>query len=301
MFCPKCGTENPSDHNYCRSCREDLKLIARAYKKSLPVKIAAAIDAVLDSKSERFRRNSIMMLLIGIGSAVATELQAPASKGFWFSAFIAVFGFVMAAWEYLAFKRCESLGKDLENLPSPGSFTTGSLTTLKLTSDTAENRDIESKLKSVIYCPTCSAESQQDQQFCPRCGADLQAVRLALGHNPKNSWLDQRLNAYVVCRSSDAKIGRAATLCLLLGILYSTQGGIYGNATYIALSAMYFFMGGWDYLVYRRIKKAEDAALDAASLRDQPATTKELQQAGTQNTSFSRELTRKLNQPVEHR
>jgi len=71
MYCPNCGTENELNQNYCRHCRNDLRLVVKAFKKSFPLKLAAAIDAMLDSKSERFRRNSFLMFVTAAVSTVA--------------------------------------------------------------------------------------------------------------------------------------------------------------------------------------------------------------------------------------
>lgn len=38
MFCPKCGTKNPEDGKFCRSCGSDLAIVNAAISGNLPVK-----------------------------------------------------------------------------------------------------------------------------------------------------------------------------------------------------------------------------------------------------------------------
>jgi hypothetical protein len=58
MYCPKCGTENAETNNFCRACRENLKVVSGAMKQRLPVLLASKFDQMLDSRSERFRLDS---------------------------------------------------------------------------------------------------------------------------------------------------------------------------------------------------------------------------------------------------
>src|SRR5829696_274294 len=48
MDCPHCGTENVQDTKYCRSCGNDLRLVAQAISKSLPLLIAQRVDDAID-------------------------------------------------------------------------------------------------------------------------------------------------------------------------------------------------------------------------------------------------------------
>ena len=59
MYCPKCGTENAETNKFCRACRENLKVVSQAMKR-LPVVLASRFDQMLDSRSERFRRDSVI-------------------------------------------------------------------------------------------------------------------------------------------------------------------------------------------------------------------------------------------------
>ena len=57
MYCPKCGIQN-DETKFCRGCGENLKVISQAMSKRLPVILASKMDAYLERKNERFRRNS---------------------------------------------------------------------------------------------------------------------------------------------------------------------------------------------------------------------------------------------------
>jgi len=48
MYCPHCGTQNLPETKYCRSCGRDLRLVAQAITKSVPLLIAQRVDEVID-------------------------------------------------------------------------------------------------------------------------------------------------------------------------------------------------------------------------------------------------------------
>ncbi len=48
MYCPHCGTQNLPETKYCRSCGRDLRLVAQAITKSLPLVIAQRVDQAID-------------------------------------------------------------------------------------------------------------------------------------------------------------------------------------------------------------------------------------------------------------
>ncbi len=213
---------------------------------------------------------------------------------------MAVFGFLMGIWEHLAYKRCLSLGDDLNHVPDSEKFTTDSITTLKLADDSESVKNERQPFGS-IYCPKCGSPSGKNQSFCASCGADLEMIRTTLGNRHPDSWFDRKLTEYVVHRSSDAQLNKAATLCILLGFLYALTGGANKNFLFIGLAAMYLLIGIWDYLVYRRSRKADDEAIATLALPKRDSQTKELEPASEESISFTGELTRKLSQPVERK
>jgi hypothetical protein len=112
MYCPKCGTENAETNKYCRACRENLKIVSQAMKQRLPVLIASRLDQMLDSRSERFRRDSVLYFLIGFLSLAGGLFEhddivyGVILLGL--SCFYILFGF----WSYLAYRR--SLAPDFD-------------------------------------------------------------------------------------------------------------------------------------------------------------------------------------------
>src|SRR6266576_55666 len=48
MYCPHCGVQNSQETKFCRSCGEDLRLVAQAVTKSLPLVIAHRVDEAID-------------------------------------------------------------------------------------------------------------------------------------------------------------------------------------------------------------------------------------------------------------
>jgi hypothetical protein len=87
------------------------------------------------------------------------------------------------------------------------------------------------------------------------------------------SWLRKQLDRYVRKRSVDDKIGQAAKLLLLTGVLFLMTGVIAwaeeGQFDLIKLSlgAIYVFVGLWDYLVYRHKLNLGELPADV-SLKD---------------------------------
>jgi len=112
MYCPKCGTENPEANKFCRACRENLKVVSQAMKRRLPVVLASKFDQMLDSRSERFRRDSVLFFLMGLVFLVA-RLSGSGALGnsngtfFWI-----LLTFLFSAWSYIAYRR--SLAPDFD-------------------------------------------------------------------------------------------------------------------------------------------------------------------------------------------
>jgi hypothetical protein len=97
MYCPKCGTENVDTNESCRACRENLGVISQAMKQRLPVLIASRLDQLLDSRSERFRRDRVVYFSLGI-----VGLIAGASRISGIGALIAAgVSFMAGVWSYL--------------------------------------------------------------------------------------------------------------------------------------------------------------------------------------------------------
>jgi hypothetical protein len=261
MYCPRCGTDNPETNNYCRECREDLKLIAGAVKKSLPVLLGGKIDAVLDSKTERFRRDSLLMLLMGIGFSLYLPLAALSGRSLWLPGLMALLGYIGSLWEWLAYQHSLSFGKELNLLVSTPIKPDDRLTTLKLTDHNIDRLSGPIKTMRVVsvhYCPMCGMGGQDQAQFCGGCGFELQAMRQALSGNAPQPWLRRHLDRYVRNRSTDEKIGEAAKMLLISGTyqLFSSIvlwiGGKPFDPVPLGIAMFCLFIGLWDYLLFRR-------------------------------------------------
>lgn len=120
MFCPKCGTENLETNKYCRNCREDLQLIVHAMSNRLPVLLFTKIDAALDRKSERFRRDSALWLLASICLFLSAVLVYPSiGEGhyeimkFSFSVIGGGYGLLLGIWSYMAFRHSLLVGREI--------------------------------------------------------------------------------------------------------------------------------------------------------------------------------------------
>ena len=106
MYCPKCGIQNAETNKYCRACRENLKVVSQAMKQRLPVVIASRLDQMLDSRSERFRRDSILSFLMWL------VFFAAGLSGNMLWLYLSPPLFLLGIWEYLAYRR--SLAPDFD-------------------------------------------------------------------------------------------------------------------------------------------------------------------------------------------
>ena len=110
MYCPKCGTENAETNKFCRACRENLKVVSQAMKQRLPLVLASKFDQMLDSRSERFRRDSVILFLMGLAFLIAKLSGAYGNSN---GVFIFILPpFLFSVWSYLAYRR--SLAPDFD-------------------------------------------------------------------------------------------------------------------------------------------------------------------------------------------
>lgn len=81
MYCPTCGTQNldEAEIRFCRSCGADLRAVSRAINRSLPVRIAASLDAYFENRFQQNLRNGVLNLLAFVFLLVV-------GTGFWFLA-----------------------------------------------------------------------------------------------------------------------------------------------------------------------------------------------------------------------
>ena len=296
MYCPKCGTENPDANKFCRACRESLLLVAQALKKRLPLMIASKLDVALERLSERFRRDSILLLVLGIGfpivAAVDSSKRADLNwQGYLPFLVIDSLFLLMSRWSYLAYKRSLTLGERLES----GKFVSGSpvrSTALALGIQTLDLSETEATVAQapelqVLFCPACGAKAAEALKHCRSCGTNLHAVRSAVEPSrwrlALNSWLDR----YIERRSNKSKIRKDARGMLWMSLLYFVLGvnDVYKghDPTWLLFGFFWLVTALWDRAASRRWFAEAEAASDtqAASSDEQTAvanapTTNEL-------------------------
>jgi hypothetical protein len=118
MYCPKCGARNDEGTKFCRACGENLKIISQAMTRRLPVFLASKMDAYLERKNERLRRDSILaavsgclFLFLGI-RALITGDQHSWLGGRWFPIAFGSFMLLWGLWDHMVYKRSLSLGPE---------------------------------------------------------------------------------------------------------------------------------------------------------------------------------------------
>lgn len=86
MFCPKCGTENPDNSKFCRSCGTNLGGVADAISGNL-VKPNEIPQQLLNRKGKRITwESALTSLLMGfafLGVAIALAITGK-GQGWWF-------------------------------------------------------------------------------------------------------------------------------------------------------------------------------------------------------------------------
>jgi uncharacterized OB-fold protein len=292
MFCPRCGTENLETNKYCRNCREDLQLIVHAMSNRLPVLLFTKIDAALDSKSERFRRDSALWLLASICFFLSAVWGYPAlGEGhyqvmkFSLSVLSCGYGLTISVLSYMAFRHSLLVGREIflpgndsgsaspsrvVNLRQPDTSAVETLrlpapnvteqTTRKLSDSTGEAGTY--KGLNYSHCSSCGAESSSAIKFCRNCGANLQLLRKITRSGRFQTWLNSLLGQYIKAKT-EMGYGSSATL-FVIALIYLASG-VYKIArkgidwTFLFDAAFIFtflVIGVWDYLHYRRMRKS---------------------------------------------
>lgn len=125
MFCPKCGTQNPDNGKFCRSCGTDLGNVSAAMSGDLPTNYkdagVAAIDWEHRKKAREFQRrrdpnevfgDSIKQILTGIGflivSIVLFTTGVAGGHAWWWAMLFPAFGCLgKGIGDYMKSKRME--------------------------------------------------------------------------------------------------------------------------------------------------------------------------------------------------
>src|SRR2546422_3068446 len=129
MYCPKCGIQNDDETKFCRGCGENLKVISQAMSRRLPAFLASKMDAYIERRNMRLRRESIGVALmgsififlglydvIGTGASWANE---------WFHVAFGCFMLLLGLWDHMVYKR--SLSTDVKIIKMGGPSTTDEL------------------------------------------------------------------------------------------------------------------------------------------------------------------------------
>ena len=107
MYCPKCGMQNNDETKFCRGCGENLKVVSQAMSRHLPVILVSRMDAYLERKNERFRRDSILGAVVGLLWLLYGVKTLAAGVGT-AAGFRIIMGFLLllwSLWQYMVYKR----------------------------------------------------------------------------------------------------------------------------------------------------------------------------------------------------
>lgn len=251
MFCPKCAEPNPDEQTFCRSCGEDLGLVANAMKKHALVSVAARLDAAIDKKHETFRRDAILSIV----SAIAVILAALGSSwGVATTAFLAlgVFALLNAARCYMTFRRSKEL-------LSPASRSAAGLAVSTALDSVAS---IEGGGAGAAFCPRCGAENLMRTPHCRECGTYLK-----FGPGPRGmegalpAFIIRRLDAEIVKneqKEENARFKSDWILALVAGIYVFTialnafDGDWYMVGFHLLAGVTIIISSGWATIAYRR-------------------------------------------------
>ena len=253
MYCPKCGSLNQDSAEFCRSCGDDIRIISQVLKQHLPVRLIGMLDAAIDKRYERFRRDAILSSVLGLASLVAAAaLPWPEDR----VAFLAVgiFALLSSSWSWLSYRRSLTFKQQRSNSDSD-------------------------------YCPSCGERNLLSLGYCRTCGMNLN-----FGEKPQGierflpsfvlSRLDRRVlkNELTPSRSGNMSSGLLAVLAaifLINVVLQSLRGNWALALVYIAIALVIVGKGAWNFVAFRReASQQADTALriQSGSIDIEPET-----------------------------
>ena len=116
MYCPSCGIQNGDEAKFCRACGENLKVISQAMSRRLPVILASKMDAYLERKNARIRRDSIYSAFSGcifLFSGLYLLIENPTSWArYLVFVVIGCIALLWSLWDHMVYKR--SLSSDVK-------------------------------------------------------------------------------------------------------------------------------------------------------------------------------------------
>ena len=119
MFCPKCGESNGDETKFCRACGENLKVVAQAMTGRLPVALATRLDAYIERKNERLRRDGIGSFFLGLCFILLGGYEMWKGSPLFGTAGVmllfALFLLLVSAWDMMAYNRTLKPGSKRSN------------------------------------------------------------------------------------------------------------------------------------------------------------------------------------------
>lgn len=109
MYCPKCGEQNGEGTRFCRACGENLKVVEQAMLGRLPVALASRLDAYIERRNERLRRDGVGSAVFGVCFTLLGLHEIWKGTGLFGTGGVlllfALFMFLVSAWDIMAYKR----------------------------------------------------------------------------------------------------------------------------------------------------------------------------------------------------
>jgi len=122
MYCPNCAEPNSDDVKYCRACGQNLSVIAIAMKRRFPTALLDKLDAYLERKNERMRRDSIVAAISGSIFLFLSIYHLSKGEGLSFNVIFtfifAILMFLWSVWDYLVYQRSLSKEESRQQLAS---------------------------------------------------------------------------------------------------------------------------------------------------------------------------------------
>jgi len=109
MYCPKCGEQNGEGTRFCRACGENLKVVEQAMLGRLPVTLASKLDAYIERRNERLRRDGLGSAVFGVCFLLLAAGELRKGTGLFSTGGVlllfALFMFLVSAWDIMAYRR----------------------------------------------------------------------------------------------------------------------------------------------------------------------------------------------------
>lgn len=269
MYCPKCGGQNSDDLAYCRECGENLKIISQVMKGHSPVALVSKLDAAIEQKNERLRRDAIYYIVLGLVYTVCTRsfFLSTGEPLFWiFSAYVfPAIVFVSSGWKYLAYRRSLELKKGRNVVSEFATNEDSVVNKIASTSASGSESPLDDSLGNSIYCPACGLRNTDSQQYCKNCGFGLVFGAKGL-EKYLPAFILQSLDRTIAKNEEFRTTNRSKTSLFLTPSMMIIAAVMFGLAGNLGLMFWAIFMGlsnviltGWNLLADRRSNMKDNA------------------------------------------